>query len=141
MPTRLTHGLHLSCNHSWDITVSDGIIVCTYQPALRCISYIYLGILYACGFGGNILHPVIGFLRFWTCLQAFNVCYTCSYFQTDSFHSGMMYFFHMVLYSFIAGSRSIFQNSSGNGIYLFWAIWLARALRNASFLNLVSAPS
>ena len=49
-------------------------------------------------------------------------------------------FFYMVLYRFIAGSCSKFYNSSGNGIYLFWAIWPARTLRNASFLNLVSAP-
>ena len=51
-----------------------------------------------CRLGDDILHPVIGFLRFQTCLKAFYVCYICSYFQTDSFHSGMVYFF---LYSFI----------------------------------------
>ena len=69
--------------------------------------------------GDDILHPVIGFLRFQTCLKAFYVCYICFYFQTDSFHSGMVYFFYMVLYRFIAGSCSKHQNSSGNGIYLF----------------------
>ena len=87
------------------------------------------------------LAPCDWFLALLDLFESFYVCYICSYFQTDSFHSGMTYFFYMVLYRFIAGSCSKLQNSSGNGIYLFWAIWLARALRNASFQNLVSAPS
>src|SRR6185312_9823325 len=87
------------------------------------------------------LAPCDWFLALLDLFESFYVCYICSYFQTDSFHYGMVYFFYMVLYRFIAGLCSKLWNSSGNGIYLFWAIWPARALRNASFLNLILAPS
>src|SRR2546429_6155994 len=69
----------------------------TFALRLMLLPPLPLPIWYA-WLGDDILHPVIGFLHFWICLKAF-MCAICSYFQTDLFHSGMAYFFYMVLYS------------------------------------------
>ena len=112
----------------------------TFVLRLMLLPSLPLPIWYA-WLGDDILHPVIGFLRFWACLKAFMCAIYVPIFRRIHFILVWRIFFYMVLYRFIAGSRSKHQNSSGNGIYLFWAIWLARALRSASFQNLISASS
>ena len=47
--------------------------------------------------------PCDWFLALLDLFESFYVCYMCSYFQTDLFHSGMVHFFYMILYRFIAG--------------------------------------
>ena len=81
------------------------------------------------------LAPCDWFLALLDLFESFYVCYMHAYFQMNSFHSGIVYFFYMVLYRFIAGSHSKLQNSSENGIYLFWAIWPARAFKECIFLE------
>src|SRR5437773_758297 len=61
------------------------------------------------------LAPCNWFLALLDLFESFYVCYICSYFQTDLFHSGMAYFFYMVLYRFM-GEISVLRN------WKFWGL-------------------
>src|SRR5439155_24446177 len=58
------------------------------------------------------LAPCNWFLALLNLFESFYVCYICSYFQMDSFHSGMAYFFYIVyidLYQNCAQNSRIHQ--------------------------------
>src|ERR1041385_3598273 len=68
----------------------------TFALRLMLLPPLPLSLWYA-WLGDDILHLCDWILTLLDLFESFYVCYICSYFQTDSFHSGMVYFFYMVL--------------------------------------------
>ena len=112
----------------------------TFALRLMLLPPLPLPIWYA-WLGDDILHPVIGFLRFWACLKAFMCAIYVPIFRRIHFILVWCIFF---IWFYIDLQQDRAQNSRIHQemeFIFFWVIWPARALRNASFLNLVSAPS